>query len=174
MIDIIIAGITMLIIDVYMTSLYSKSKKTTPLDQSVTNYVIQIPNEAARIFYIMMYFGAFLFAFFAFFLLRGDETLPIGLLVFCAIFSMIGALMILWAKSWKMIINGNNMEYDKLFHKKVSFTFDQIEKVETDSKGAVDIFLNGKRIIVSALCDNRDYLVNSLKEHGKWIDHNIG
>ena len=168
MIKTIILGITMVIINSFMTSLYTKRKKMTPSAQNPTHYAIQIPSEATKVFLTMMYFGAFLFAFFFILLLIGNESITIGHFVFTTIFSAIGAVIALWSKSWIVLVDGNNLEYHSLFHKKEVFTFDQIEKVETDSKGAVGIFFNKKRVIVSALCDNQSYLIESLKAHGKW------
>ena len=171
MIKAIISGITMLIVDGYMASLYSKRKKITPQNQNSMQYAVQIPKEATKVFLVMMYFGVLLFVFFGFFLIIGNETASVGHLIFASIISLIGAVIALWTKSWIIIVNGNQLEYQSIFHKKEVFTFEQIEKVEIDSKGAVGIYFNGKRIIVSILCENQDYLIQSLKEHGKWIEN---
>ena len=171
MIKAIILGITMVMMDGFMTFIYSKRKNITPKDQSATQYAIQIPKEATMVFLVMMFFGAFLFVFFSILLLNHVQSVTIGNLVVAYIFSMIGAVIALWTKSWIIVVNGNQLEYQSLFHKKDIFTFDQIEKVETDSKGPVGIYFNGKRVIVSILCENQDYLIKSLKEHGKWIEN---
>ena len=69
MIKAIISGITMLIIDgCYMASLYSKRKNMTPQNQNSTQYAIQMPKEATKVFLVMMYFGVFLFVFWSIFL----------------------------------------------------------------------------------------------------------
>ena len=172
MIKAIISGITMLIIDGYMASLYSKRKNMTPQNQNSTQYAIQIPKEATKVFLVMMYFGVFLFVFWSIFLFMGNETVSGGHLIFASIISIIGAGIALWSKSWIIVVNGNQLEYQSILHKKEVFTFEQIEKVETDSKGAVGMYINGRRVIVSILCENQDYLIQSLKEHGKWIENN--
>ena len=116
----------------------------------------------------MFFLGVILFVAFSFFMAMGNESVTMGHIWFALVFAGIGLLVMLWASRWNVSVNGLEMEVRKMLRTK-KFSLQDIGSVTVGKKAELRLFdKDGKDIVVvDALSDNYDLLVNSLIEQGK-------
>ena len=104
--------------------------------------------------------GIFLFVVFLFFFLQGNPTVTIGHLNFAVIFASIGFVVALWSERWRLVVDNEQLEIHRLFHRPRQFTISDISKIEIGKKHQIILYdWNGKKLLtVDVLSDNYDRL----------------
>lgn len=160
-------AITLIIIEVVMTRLKSGGSAVRD-GQSDMQYLVTPPSAVRWAGFVMFGFGILLFLFFLFFRLKGNEGTTKGHLVFFLVFAAAGLLIAVYASSWKLAVDGDQLVVSRFLHRSRSFSVSEISKTERDKKGQIALFLDGKRVIVvSPICDNFNRLIKTLEENGK-------
>nr|WP_278360730.1 DUF6560 family protein [[Ruminococcus] torques] len=59
----------------------------------------------------------------------------------------IGLLGIIRASKWKIAVNGNQMEIQRLFRKSIVLQISEIERVEIGKKNQLLLYASGKKLI---------------------------
>lgn len=81
----------------------------------------------------------------------------------------IGLLGIIRASKWKIAVNGNQMEIQRLFQKSIVLQISEIERVEIGKKNQLLLYASGKKLItIDFLTENYEYLEETLKRNGKY------
>lgn len=80
----------------------------------------------------------------------------------------IGLLGIIRASKWKIAVNGNQMEIQRLFRKSIVLQISEIERVEIGKKNQLLLYASGKKLItIDFLTENYEYLEETLKRNGE-------
>ena len=138
----LIYAISMCAIELVINSLYNRKSITDNAGRNEFHYVLKIP-------------GALKYTCMAFFIL--------GLCMFCIFFGIIRA------SKWKIAVNGNQMEIQRLFRKSIVLQISEIERVEIGKKNQLLLYASGKKLItIDFLTENYEYLEETLKRNGKY------
>lgn len=137
-------------------------------DQSAEHYVVRAPLALKYVYTAMFFLGVILLVVFSFFMVTGNESVTMGHIWFALVFAGIGLLVMLWSSRWSVNVNGSDMEIRKMLRAK-KFSLQDIGSVIVGKKAELRLLdKDGKDIVVvDALSDNYELLVNSLIEQGK-------
>ncbi len=85
----------------------------------------------------------------------------------------IGLLGIIRASKWKIAVNGNQMEIQRLFRKSIVLQISEIERVEIGKKNQLLLYASGKKLItIDFLTENygecETFSVNNVLEGLLW------
>ena len=146
-------------------------------NETDTNYIITFPKAFVYVFSMICIAGIVLFIIFFAIKMSGNETVTEGHLWFAMIFSAIGALGVLVEAKWKVAVNGEEMQIEKLFKGKQKIAINEIEKAvierqkmseEMGEKERVIVYKNGKKLIaIEDSTLNYSRFINTLKSYGK-------
>lgn len=157
MIKFLIYAIAMNVIYFAINSLYNRKNILSGSDQNGSCYIVKMP-KALKYVYT---------AFFTFKILE-NSTVTKGHLWMCLGIMAIGLLVVFWASRWKIAVNGDQMEIQRLLRKNIIIQIDEIEHVKIGKKNQMVLYRNGKMLItIDYLSDNFELLEQSLKRHGK-------
>lgn len=157
--------VSMCIINILLEYLNNRDNISKNPDQSDYNYVVKIPSALKYTYLTMFGVGIFLFVVFLFFFLQGNPTVTIGHLNFAVIFASIGFVVALWSERWRLVVDNEQLEIHRLFHRPRQFTISDISKIEIGKKHQIILYdWNGKKLLtVDVLSDNYDRPKKTLK-----------
>lgn len=168
MIKFLIYAITMNVIYFLITSLYNRKNTTSGSDQNEACYIVKMPKALKYVYTILFGLGLFLFCVFFIFRILENPTVTNGHLWMCLGIMAIGLLVVFWASKWRITVNGDWMEIQRLLRKTITMQVDEIERVKIGKKSQMVLYHNGKKLItIDCLTDNSELLYESLKRHGK-------
>ncbi len=151
----LIYAISMCAIELVINSLYNR--------KSITDNAGR--NECMAFFIL----GLCMFCIFFVFKLQNNPTVTNGHLWMCLGVMAIGLLGIIRASKWKIAVNGNQMEIQRLFRKSIVLQISEIERVEIGKKNQLLLYASGKKLItIDFLTENYEYLEETLKRNGKY------
>lgn len=167
--------VSMCIINILLEYLNNRDNISKNPDQSDYNYVVKIPSALKYTYLTMFGVGIFLFVVFLFFFLQGNPTVTIGHLNFAVIFASIGFVVALWSERWRLVVDNEQLEIHRLFHRPRQFTISDISKIEIGKKHQIILYdWNGKKLLtVDVLSDNYDRLKKTLKCKIEYAGHII-
>ena len=146
----LIYAISMCAIELVINSLYNRKSITDNAGRNEFHYVLKIP-------------GALKYK------LQNNPTVTNGHLWMCLGVMAIGLLGIIRASKWKIAVNGNQMEIQRLFRKSIVLQISEIERVEIGKKNQLLLYASGKKLItIDFLTENYEYLEETLKRNGKY------
>lgn len=135
------------------------------------NYSVYITKALTYVYLALAWMGLFLFGVFGFFYLLKNPSITMGNFIFTIVLVFIGVTVAWYGKKWLINVKGDHITFTRLFHKKREFTFQEIEKVETDNKGQIALYCRGKRVcVIGPFHIGSELLINSLKKYGKIND----
>ena len=156
----LIYAISMCAIELVINSLYNRKSITDNAGRNEFHYVLKIPGALK---YTCM------FCIFFVFKLQNNPTVTNGHLWMCLGVMAIGLLGIIRASKWKIAVNGNQMEIQRLFRKSIVLQISEIERVEIGKKNQLLLYASGKKLItIDFLTENYEYLEETLKRNGKY------
>lgn len=168
MIKFLIYAITMNVIYFLINSLYHRKNTTAGSDQNESCYIVKMPKVLKSVYTILFGLGLFLFCVFFIFRILGNQTVTDGHLWMCLGIMAIGLLVVFWASKWRIVVNGDRMEIQRLLRKTITMQIDEIERVKIGKKSQIVLYRNSKKLItIDCLTDNFELLYESLKRHGK-------
>ena len=157
MIKIFVSLLAMFVIDAIVSYLQKRDNTSSDITQNDNNYVVRPPAALTYVYLIGFGFGMFLFCFFGFFYLKHNPTVTKGHLYFAIIFSTICLLVVIGSSTWKVYVNGENLAYYKIFHRKpVLISVNEIGEIEIGKKQEIVLYdKSGKKVFtVDSLSDN--------------------
>lgn len=157
MIKVFVSLIAMFTIDAIVFYLQKRDNTSSDITQNDNNYVVRPPAALTYVYLIGFGFGMFLFCLFGFFYLKHNPTVTKGHLYFALILSAICLLVVIGSSTWKVYVNGENLAYYKIFHRKpVLISVDEIGEIEIGKKQEIVLYdKSGKKVFtVDSLSDN--------------------
>ena len=157
MIKIFVSMLAMFVIDAIVSYLQKRDNTSRDITQNDNNYVVRPPAALTYVYLIGFGFGMFLFCFFGFFYQKHNPTVTKGHLYFALIFSAICLLVVIRSSTWKVYVNGENLAYYKIFHRRpVLLSVDEIGEIEIGKKQEIVLYdKSGKKVFtVDGLSDN--------------------
>ena len=163
----IVYGITLCIL--YGILNYLNNRGTVKLrGEREAHYIVKIPDVLKYISLFLFALGIIMFITFLISKLRGNPTATNGHLWLSLVVAAIGILIMILVAQWKVIVNGNQMEIYRLFHRKEAVRITEIDKVEIGKKGQMILYRDGKKLVtIDGLADNYDTLRKTLVQYGK-------
>lgn len=159
----LIYAITMCVIYLVISSLYNKKNIADDAGRNGFCYVVKMPKALKYTYMALFLLGLFLFCVFFVFKILENPTVTNGHLWMCLGIMAIGLLGVFWASKWKIAVNGNRMEIQRLFRKNVILQISEIERVEIGKKNQMLLYSNGKKLItIDCLTDNYERLEKTL------------
>ena len=168
MIRYIVYSVALCVVYAVIEYLTSRNVGIKRKDQSAERYVVRAPLALKYVYTTMFFLGVILLVVFSFFMVIGNESVTMGHIRFALVFAGIGLLVMLWASRWSVRVNGSEMEVRKMLQTK-KLSLQDIGSLTVGKKGELRLFdKDGEGIVVvDALSDNYELLVNSLIEQGK-------
>ena len=157
MIKIFVSLLAMFTIDAIVSYLQKRDNTSSDITQNDNNYVVRPPAALTYVYLFGFGFGMFLFCFFGFFYLKHNPTVTKGHLYFAIIFSTICLLVVIGSSTWKVYVNGENLAYYKIFHRRpVLLSVDEIGEIKIGRKQEIVLYdKSGKKVFtVDGLSDN--------------------
>ena len=143
MLNVIIQSIIMCIIFIYIEKITKglHDNKQVSLNETDTEYTVRLPLAFMKVYSLMCKFGIFLFLIFLVVKFIIHWTVDDGCFIFAIIFSGIGFIVAYYGWKWKILVNGEQIEIQRLFHKSKKIKINEIEKVvkETKTSGQMQI-----------------------------------
>lgn len=168
MIKFLIYAIAMNVIYFAINSLYNRKNILSGSDQNGSCYIVKMPKALKYVYTAFFCLGLFMFCVFFTFKILENPTVTKGHLWMCLGIMAIGLLGVFWASRWKIAVNGDQMEIQRLLRKNIIIQIDEIERVKIGKKNQMVLYRNGKMLItIDYLSDNFELLEQSLKRHGK-------
>lgn len=165
----LIYAISMCAIELVINSLYNRKSITDNAGQNEFHYVLKIPGALKYTCMAFFILGLCMFCIFFVFKLQNNPTVTNGHLWMCLGVMAIGLLGIIRASKWKIAVNGNQMEIQRLFRKSIVLQISEIERVEIGKKNQLLLYASGKKLItIDFLTENYEYLEETLKRNGKY------
>lgn len=157
MIKIFVSLLAMFVIDAIVFYLQKRDNTSSDITQNDSNYIVRPPAALTYVYLIGFGFGMFLFCFFGFFYMKHNPTVTKGHLYFALIFSAICLFVVIGSSTWKVYVNGENLAYYKIFHRRpVLMSVDEISKIEIGKKQQIILWdKSGKKVVaIDGLSDN--------------------
>lgn len=157
MIKIFVSLLAMFTIDAIVSYLQKRDNTSSDITQNDNNYVVRQPAALTYVYLFGFGFGMFLFCFFGFFYMKHNPTVTKGHLYFALIFSAICLFVVIGSSTWKVYVNGENLAYYKIFHRRpVLIAVDEISKIEIGKKQEIILYdKSGKKVVtIDGLSDN--------------------
>lgn len=157
MIKIFVSLLAMFVIDAIVSYLQKRDNTSSDITQNDNNYVVRPPAALTYVYLFGFGFGMFLFCFFGFFYMKHNPTVTKGHLYFALIFSAICLFVVIGSSTWKVYVNGENLAYYKIFHRRpVLMSVDEISKIEIGKKQQIILWdKSGKKVVaIDGLSDN--------------------
>ena len=126
----LIYAISMCAIELVINSLYNRKSITDNAGRNEFHYVLKIPGALKYTCMAFFILGLCMFCIFFVFKLQNNPTVTNGHLWMCLGVMAIGLLGIIRASKWKIAVNGNQMEIQRLFRKSIVLQISEIERVE--------------------------------------------
>lgn len=168
LIKFIVYAIAMCAIYIVVGSLYNRKNITGNAGQSEMCYVVKMPGTLKYVYLGLFLLGVCMFCIFTFQKIQKNPTVTDGHLWMSLGVMAIGLLVVVWASKWKVAVNGNQMEIQRLFRKDVILQIDEIERAEIGEKNQMILYRGGNKLItIDYLADNYDCLEKTLKSNGK-------
>lgn len=162
----LIYALAMVIISITVNHLDQRGIKSVSGDN--TSYVVRIPAMLKYVYFAMFAMGMLLFFIFLFFRIRGNKSITTGNFVTALVICAVGLLVMIFAAKWHIVVCGDSLTIYHLFGKTETVRFADLDRAVEGSKGQIEIYRGGKKIItVDLLCDNYDLLCDSLSSYGK-------
>lgn len=160
-------AITLVVVYIVMSYLYSRNNVSTDSKQNEFCYVIKLPRLIKIIYSLVFFIGIFLFLFFLIIKIKWGGGVTNGHLSFALILSGIGIVIMLFAGKWKVVVNEGQFSTYSLIHGKREYCINEIEEVEEDDD-TITLYMNQKKIVtIDRLSENYDRLINTLKRYDK-------
>lgn len=162
----IVYALTMIMISIIVNHLDQRGTKSVSGDN--TNYVVRIPAMLKYVYFALFAMGMLLFFIFLFFRIRGNESITTGNFVTALVICAVGLIVMTFAAKWHIVVREDRLTIYHLFGKTETVRFADLDRAVEGSKGQIEIYKGGKKIItVDLLCDNYDLLCDSLSSYGK-------
>lgn len=166
LIKFIIYAIAMCVIYIVIGSLYNRKNITGDSGQSEMCYVVKMPGTLKYVYLGLFLLGVCMFCIFTFQKIQKNPTVTDGHLWMSLGVMAIGLLVAVWANRWRVAVNGEKMEIQRLFRKNVILQVNEIERVETGKKNQMILYRGGKKLItIDYLTDNYECLEKTLKRN---------
>lgn len=166
----LIYALMMNVIYFLINSLYNRKNITSDSDKNESCYIVKMPKALKYVYTALFGMGLFLFCLFFIFKILENPTVTNGHLWMCLGIMAIGLLVVFWASKWKIAVNGNQIEIQRLLRKNIIMQIDEIEHVKIEKKNQITLYRNGKKLItIDCLADNSELFIKSLKVHGKIV-----
>lgn len=164
----VVYAITMCVIYMVIGFLYNRKNITGNAGQSEMCYVVKMPGALKYVYLGLFLLGVCMFCIFTFQKIKKNPTVTDGHLWMSLGVMAIGLLVVVWASKWKVAVNGDQMEIQRLFRKDVILQVEEIERVEIGKKNQMILYKDGKKLItIDHLTDNYEYLEKTLKRNGR-------
>ncbi|WP_455717315.1 DUF6560 family protein [Anaerosporobacter sp.] len=139
-------------------------KKKKNMTFNSKEFDVAISNEGIRIFEIVLAFFVILFIVFAIMYIFKIGRVTKGNLYVFAVLSGIVLLFILQFKTWKLSVKENKVSVNGIYRRKVTFTFEQIDKIVVGKKNELKVYVSGKKITtIDWLCVHYDEFIEIAK-----------
>ena len=129
----LIYAISMCAIELVINSLYNRKSITDNAGRNEFHYVLKIPGALKYTCMAFFILGLCMFCIFFVFKLQNNPTVTNGHLWMCLGVMAIGLLGIIRASKWKIAVNGNQMEIQRLFRKSIVLQISEIERGECET-----------------------------------------
>lgn len=168
LIKFIVYAIAMCVIYIVVGSLYNRKNITGNAGQSEMCYVVKMPGTLKYVYLGLFLLGVCMFCIFTFQKIQKNPTVTDGHLWMSLGVMAIGLLVVVWVSKWKVAVNGDQMEIQRLFRKNMILQVNEIERVEFGKKNQMILYRGGKKLIrIDYLTDNYEYLEKTLKRNGR-------
>ena len=132
-----------------------------------TRFVVETSRALAKVYLAMFFLGVFLFVFFFVAKSIVNESATNGHLVVFSIFAGIGLIATVFAKRWKITVDGDSLRIFRLFRRTETVRIDELDSTTVDETGLVVLRWGGSRLNVECLSDGYDRLLRVLRKRGK-------
>lgn len=126
--------------------LFVMKKKKRNKSFNPQKFDVIIPDEATRIFEVLIAGVMLMFGIFAVMFVLDFGGVTKGFLYVFGIFAVIILLIILQAKTWKLTVRENKLSVNGIYRKKADFTFGQIDKIVVGKKSELKVYVSGKKV----------------------------
>lgn len=159
-------AVAMCVIYLVIGSLYNRKNIAGDAGQSEVCYVVKMPEALKYVYLGLFLLGVCMFGIFTFQKIQKNPTVTDGHLWMSLGVMAIGLLVVVWVNRWKVAVNGDQMEIQRLFRKNVILQVNEIERVEIGKKNRMTLYKGGKKLItVDYLADNYEWLEKTLKRN---------
>lgn len=133
-----------------------------------TQYVVKLPGMLKNVYFIMFAFGLLLFAIFFFFRMKGNPTVTNAHLWFALAVAGIGLIVMIYASSWRVVVNGDEITVHRLLRKSETMAVTDIEKAEVGKKEQLILYKDGEKwLTIDYMADNYEIFRERLVRLGK-------
>lgn len=161
--------VTMCILSALINHLDKRGIKS--LGKDGTNYVVRIPAMLKYVYFSLFAMGVLLFFVFLFFKSKGNPSITNGNFITALVICAIGLTVMAFASKWHIVVNDDKFTIYRLFGKKEIIFFSDLDNAVEGSKGQIEVYKKGKKIVtVDLLCENYDLFCDSLSKYGKFQD----
>ena len=162
----LVYAITMCILYAVLDIMHNRDSGKSNVDK--THYVVKLPGMLKNVYLIMFAFGLLLFAIFFFFKMKGNPTVTNAHLWFALGVAGIGLIVMIYASSWRIVVNGDEITVHRLLRKSETVAVADIEKAEVGKKEQLILYKGGKKwMIIDYMADNYEIFRERLERMGK-------
>lgn len=148
------------------STMIRKNTEQINRDGNSINYIVKMPAALKWTGNLMFFFGVFLVILFAVLKLKKVAGISLGHMYIALVFAAIGLVIFVVVNRWKIIVNGDHIEYHPVFGNVKSADFSELDHVSVNGD-TVSLKKNGKTLItVDKEVDNYEKLADSLRKNG--------